>query len=687
MIRNDTSRKPKKLAFKLTVYVLIALVIVFTILISTIAIVIKGDLVKREQSKLELLAIENSTIARDFMETMIVKQQVLISTVKNMGAIEEAQRLAALEKIITETKLEEESILSLFLVAEPNVFGENTPNGYSIFATANGTSVQAEQFSYVSKTHYNQAFTSAKLTIADPFTKTIDGKEYSVITVLQPIFGPQGKVTGMIGSNIDINLLNGAAYDNGGYKSFSNQIICGHQTIIVNTTRPDHIGKKYADVGESTNTQQILDSSKEASTLNVLDTNTDGKKYYKSYIPFTLKGSDMTWLSGTSISEKEFNKSIVSQLTIIILIAILGLIVLVLVTYLNISKSLKPIKKIEAAARELSLGNLQADINYHSNDELGSLAHSLRNASQTLYSYVMDIDRAMEQMANGDFNVRPSQPFIGDFEHIETSITHFIISISDTLTQINATSEQVFGSSEQVSGAAQLLAEGATEQASSIEELSASISEISAHISNNANNAREAYNQAMTVGSKLNESDQQMVEMMSAMNQINVSSTQIRKITKTIEDIAFQTNILALNAAVEAARAGSAGKGFAVVADEVRNLATKSSEAAKQTSMLIEGSEKLVQNGVNIADQTVKSLANVVTGAQAVTQLITQISLASGEQATSVSQIRDGVEQISTVVQTNSATSEESAAASEELSSQAHVLKELISRFKVLDGR
>jgi len=237
--------------------------------------------------------------------------------------------------------------------------------------------------------------------------------------------------------------------------------------------------------------------------------------------------------------------------------------------------------------------------------------------------------------------------------------------------------------SSQVASGAQSLAQGTTEQASSIEEFSATIADISMQIKNTANNADLANREVVSTSEEVINSNSQMQEMKLAMNNINAKSAQISKIIKTIEDIAFQTNILALNAAVEAARAGSAGKGFAVVADEVRNLAQKSADAAKNTTMLIEETVQAVERGSQIVDITAQSMINVVAGSDQVRDFVNDIARTSKEQSDAVSQILIGVEQISSVIQSNSATAEESAAASEELSSQADLLKQHVNQFQI----
>lgn len=316
--------------------------------------------------------------------------------------------------------------------------------------------------------------------------------------------------------------------------------------------------------------------------------------------------------------------------------------------------------------------------------EIGMLVGAIKETKKTLSTYISDIDYALGEFANNNFVLKPpTMAFVGDFQSIESSFISLAKDMSETLSQIRMAANQVAGGSEQVSYGAQNLSQGATEQASSIEELSASINEISLQIKKSAENSSNANRMANDAASAIQSSNEQMQILMVSMDKINTKSTEISKIIKTIEDIAFQTNILALNAAVEAARAGAAGKGFAVVADEVRNLAGKSADAAKNTTALIEDSVKSIIEGVKLANDTANDLLGAVENVMNTKELIFEITRSTGEQANSISQVTIGVEQISSVVQTNSATSEESAAASEELSSQANLMKDLVDRFKI----
>ncbi len=398
---------------------------------------------------------------------------------------------------------------------------------------------------------------------------------------------------------------------------------------------------------------------------------------FQDIITYNSEGSD----AATEESRSIYRTATSLMTAIIIVIILVG----VFFSFVIVRLIKFPISEIQNAAIKMAEGNLDVEISYMSKDELGVLAEQVRRLIHKLQVIIDDENKFLAKMAAGDFTVDSicEEEYTGGFYPLLISFRGIAEKLNDTMLQISQSSSQVASGSEQVSSGAQALSQGATEQASSVQELAASINEISDKVNQNADNAREANATAGSVSMEMNVSNEKMQQMMQAMGDISNCSNEISKIIKTIEDIAFQTNILALNAAVEAARAGTAGKGFAVVADEVRNLASKSAEASKNTSILIENSLKAVENGTQIAGETAQSLLQTVSAVNKMTGIIGQISEASSNQAEAISQITMGIDQISSVVQTNSATAEESAAASEELSSQSQLMKSLVGRFKL----
>ena len=374
--------------------------------------------------------------------------------------------------------------------------------------------------------------------------------------------------------------------------------------------------------------------------------------------------------------------AVIANTTVIVMIIVSGIVSVFLA--LTIARSITtPVDEMQAVTLAVSKGDFESVIRYTGKDALGHLADNMRNLTATIKEIITDMEMQLKAMGEGDFNVRSRNEamYVGSFSRIQDAMTKLSRAVSETLSQIDISADQVNSGGEQISASAQAMAQGATQRASSVSELAATISGISHAVDETAAHAQSAKEDNQASHDEIEVCSRHMADLMEAMKAIEGKSLEISKVIKTIEDIAFQTNILALNAAVEAARAGAAGKGFAVVADEVRNLATKSQEASKSTSILIEETVKAVNEGSRISVETDESLKEVVIRAQKVMDAVTRISQATDSQSKDVQQVSIGIDQISSVVQTNSATAEQSAAASEELSGQANVLKDLVGRF------
>lgn len=392
--------------------------------------------------------------------------------------------------------------------------------------------------------------------------------------------------------------------------------------------------------------------------------------------------------------EDETNKEADQAILLSNVVAVIGgvAIVLFIVIASLISKKIgakitemiiEPIRDIDNVAKDLANGNLHSELTYHSDDELGTLAHSLRKSIRTLSSYVDDIKRSMQEFSHGNFDVKPEVEWKGDFEEILQAFMSFEASMADLVKHLQRVADQVAEGSEQIASSSTELAEGATNQAASVEELTASLANVSERVAQNSQNARTISGKVDELGTQLYESNGKMSEMVISMSEIEKASKEISKIIETINQIASQTNLLALNASIEAARAGDAGKGFAVVADQVSALAAQSAEAAKESASLIDTSVAAVEKGMVIANDTASQLGAVVDNSRHIVDEVNNIADVLNTQTEAIKQVDEGVEAINDVVQTNSATSQECAAAGQDMSTQADTLRGLIATLKI----
>ena len=563
-------------------------------------------------------------------------------------------------------------IVSQALLLEPDAFSKENSN-YSLRYDTDGDKFSMVPYEvYGTQDFYKQAQESKTASATLPTENPDTGKASFYMTV--PILDGD-RFLGIVTTEISTEVFNELDMSTLGYENVFFDVL-DNQNNFVYSNNPDAKGKNLGDLIGQKYSDMLVEKMQTKEAFFQRDSQV------RYYVPLQIEGVD--WWVQTAMTIPHFDQEKNQLLFALILSEVIIFILVQIINFVRISNALKPLKKISEAGKEVAGGNFDVEIHYPQQDEIGELSRSISEVIGRSKKIVFDLRDRLDAMAGGNFTENlESEEYVGDYAPLLESLKHIQEDMNRTLQEVHASSVQVLSSAEQVNTGAQSLSQGATEQASSIEELSANMQDISQSIQASTKTAGDAYKLQGEAGVAVLQSNEKMEEMRKAMDDITAKSNEISKIIKTIDDIAFQTNILSLNAAIEAARAGAAGKGFAVVADEVGNLAQKSAKAAQNTGLLIEETIEAVEKGAKITEETAESLNSVSKSTEEVNTLIEKISAASSKDLEGITSLNQGLQQISSVVQANSATAEQSAAASEELTGQANKMNELVERFQL----
>lgn len=534
----------------------------------------------------------------------------------------------------------------------------------------------------VTEYHYTTVKDTMDQYISAPYIYEVDGASYYAISIASPII-VDGKYCGMTAVNILVDDF---------FERFRNCDILGNgyitlvteKNVVAYSPKMEQIGLDIGEVYSDKMVQKINKITADSKGTSMISKSITDGSFVKSYIqPATFEGSSAVWKITVNLTMMNMNMIMYALAAFLIVFSIILIYIINKRVKKTAGEIVRPVGELVQVAAQIADGNLDVQIDYHSDDELGELAHAFRKTMKRLHSYIEDIVSNLAMVANNHLEVSANVEYRGEFIKVGDSINTIADSLSKTLWNINDSAAQVAESSDQMQKSAQSIAEGATEQSNAIFDLTKTVEKVTQAIEETDNKTHDANRVVDEISQNAKDSNEQMKRMVDAMKKIQEASQKISEIIESIESIASQTNLLSLNASIEAARAGDAGKGFAVVASEIGQLANQSEAAAQMTRELIGTSIEAVDHGTSIVTQTSASLQGVLEHINKILKVMGEISEETENQSNAMVALEESIQNIANVVDMNSATSEESAAISEELSNQSQKLKDLISEFEL----
>lgn len=678
------------LTFRIPLQVLLLIVLMMSAIVIVLNANLYGIMEQNTKKDVEYLAERNAQMVSGYLDTMQTRSSALALSMSKLGQLHlTKEQLRPLLNDMLTGILEDERIFSVYVAWEPNSYFDKTPYGLSSYAFRSDSNllmtVKNDYDQYQTQEYYAVAKETKLPHVTEPYTVELsNGKQAWLISISNPILDNDGRFVGVANCDVLVDTIQQLPFDMGGYKTAYSYILTGKGSYIGHSSDSALVGTTLANAegaAEERN-QRVLElvTKGEQGFWQEKDPSTR-KESYQLHMPIPINGIDHPLSSAFVVQTDEALAKAKVLIAVILVMAFLGSVVAGAFIVFLLKKALSPIQNVIVLAEEMKNGNLKADFEVETQDEFGYLARTFHETSQVLHAYVEEISRVLGQLGSGDLTVRVEKNFGGDFSPIQTALVEISQSLHSAFSEINQTAGQVSTEAEGVLDASQSLAVGATEQAGAVEQLSSAVELVGSQAHENASNVRAASVHVTETDDMVQKGVQYISDLNAEMQEIQTLSGQISTITKSIEEIAFQTNILAINASIEAAHAGAAGRGFAVVADEVRQLATRSAQAARNTAELALRSSEQIRRGSAVTEQTDKIFQFIAEKANSLSHIMADIDVSALQQAQAISQITAGLVAVSDVVRNNAETAEKSAAASQMLSGQAARLHQEVSRF------